>query len=88
MQEKDKLFLKNIKKTKTIVTLSSIAIYLIVIAVIIYKSLNINTLKEYLDLMFFALVIAIILRIIVRFILFELNKKLMRFAKGHETNVE
>lgn len=88
MQEKDKLFLKNIKKTKTIVTLSSIAIYLIVIAVIIYKSLNINTLKEYLNLMFFALVIAIILRIIVRFILFELNKKLMRFAKGHETNVE
>lgn len=88
MQEKDKLFLKNIKKTKTIVTLSSIAIYLIVIAIIIYKSLNINTLKEYLNLMFFALVIAIILRIIVRFILFELNKKLMRFAKGHETNVE
>lgn len=88
MQEKDKLFLKNIKKTKTIVSLGSVAIYIIAIAIIIYNSLHISTLKEYLNLMFLALIIAIILRVVVRFILFELNKKLMKFAKGHEINVK
>ena len=82
MNEQDIFYLKNIKKYKTVTTLCSIFLYSVVLGIIIYKSLTVNDISEYIKLLIISVIIAVILRPITRIILSCLNNRLLNYAKG------